>query len=85
MHQEQIDADRPKWLEIRRQGITASEIAAVMGIAPSSHKVASPFALYVAKVTGVEPVGDATEMLMGHHLEPVAADLLARARPELNV
>jgi hypothetical protein len=56
-----------------------------MGIAPSSHKVASPFALYVAKVTGVEPVGDATEMLMGHHLEPVAADLLARARPELNV
>jgi putative phage-type endonuclease len=60
------------WHQLRRSAISASEIAAVMGISPWS----SPFALYYQKKDDWRaPVTEAMEM--GHRLEPIVAELLA--------
>jgi len=59
------------WHQLRRNAISASEIAAVLGISPW----ATPFSLYYAKKDDWRiPVTEAMEM--GHRLEPVVADLL---------
>jgi putative phage-type endonuclease len=54
-----------EWLEARRQGITASEIAIVMGLSPYS----SPFALYHAKRGQLPEQADNVEMALGRYLE----------------
>jgi len=59
----------PTWHALRRQGITASEIAAVLGISPWE----SPFSLYWRKVNdwGTD---DNPEMSAGRRAERVIAD-----------
>jgi putative phage-type endonuclease len=60
------------WHQLRRNAISASEIAAVLGISPW----ATPFSLYYQKKDDWRtPVTEAMEM--GHRLEPIVADLLA--------
>lgn len=60
--------DNPRWHELRRAGVTASEIAAVMGLSPWE----SPFSLYWRKVNGWD-TADNTYMSDGRHLEaPIA-------------
>ena len=85
MSQVDVAKDPDRWLRARRGGVTASEIAAVLGIAPNSHNCASPFALYVAKTTGKEPHFETDETKRGKHLEPYVADVFAGLRPELDV
>lgn len=85
MRPEEITADRGRWLSLRETGVTASEVAAILGLAPASYKTSSPFALYVAKVTGTEPVGDSDEMARGRHLEPYVAELFEGTHPDLAV
>ena len=59
------------WHQLRRNSISASEIAAVMGLSPW----ATPFSLYWAKKDDWrEPETEA--MKMGLKLEPIVADLL---------
>lgn len=58
----------PEWFEARRAGVTASEIAAVMGISPWE----SPFSLYWRKVNGWE-VEETDEMRAGRLLEGAIA------------
>lgn len=66
-------ADRPAWLEARRQGIGASEAADVLGVGRKS-----PIALYAEKLGLVEPDPlEGEEIEWGHLLEPV---LLQRYR-----
>lgn len=62
-------ASRSDWLAARRAGVTASEIASLMGVAPSY--APSPFSLFCDK-TGILPDdGDDTPRLaLGRHLEP---------------
>lgn len=61
--------DNPVWHELRRTAVTASEIAAVLGISPWE----SPFSLYWRKVNGWQT--EATEgMSTGTRLEPAIAD-----------
>jgi putative phage-type endonuclease len=67
----------PEWFAARREGIGASEIAAVMGISPWE----SPFSLYWRKVNGWE-FPDAPELEWGRRLEPVIADRFAQDHPE---
>jgi putative phage-type endonuclease len=62
-------ADRDDWLKARRDGIGASEIAAVMGISPWE----SPFSAYWRKVEGWQAEVNA-EMSAGTRAEPVIAD-----------
>lgn len=61
--------DNERWHELRRGGITASEIAVVMGISP----YASPFSLYWQKVNGWQWEGNEYTSA-GQHLEPSIAD-----------
>lgn len=70
----------PEWLALRRSGITASEIAAVMGISPWQ----SPFSLFWSKVNDWHAQGT-DEMDAGNRLEPVIADWFADRHPEVRV
>jgi putative phage-type endonuclease len=58
----------PAWHELRRAGVTASEIAAVMGLSPWQ----SPFSLYWSKVNAWDG-GDNEFMSAGRHLEDAIA------------
>jgi putative phage-type endonuclease len=68
----------PEWFAQRRQGIGASEIAAVMGISPWE----SPFSLYWRKVNDWR-VDLSHEMEWGNRLEPVVADKFEQSHPEV--
>lgn len=61
--------DSERWHELRRAGITASEIAAVLGISPWQ----SAFGLYWAKANGWR-TDDNEIMSTGRHLEDAIAD-----------
>lgn len=62
-------ADRGEWLKRRREGIGASEIAAVMGVSPFE----SPFSLWWRKRQGWD-IDPTPEMETGTFLEPTIAD-----------
>lgn len=69
--------DNPQWHELRRAGISASEVAAVLGIS----KWDSPFSLYWRKVNGWRPA-PSDEMSIGTAVEQAVADLwLSRCDP----
>lgn len=80
MTQADIDTDPEYWLSLRREGVTASEMAAVVGLAPPSW--GSPFDLYHAKREGwiIEP---SEAMEWGHFAEPWVAERFAREHPDL--
>jgi len=61
--------DNPRWHELRRAGVTASEIAAVMGLSPWQ----SAFSLYWQKVNGWGSEGNEYTST-GSHLEDAIAD-----------
>lgn len=69
------------WLEARRQGVTASEIAILMGLSPYS----SPYALYHQKLGILPPEDETAAMERGKVLEPYIADKFAGMHPELTV
>jgi predicted phage-related endonuclease len=75
------DGDDTAWLDARRQGIGASEIASVCGV-PGAFS--SPYALYWAKVLGWD-----TErtfgMRVGQVLEEPISVLFAEDHPELTI
>lgn len=70
-----------EWLAARRNGVTASEIAVLMGLSPYD----SPYALFHRKL-GILPQQDDNLMMeRGRVLEPYVAEKFARAHPELAV
>lgn len=72
-------ADEAAWLEARRQGITASEIAVVMGLSPWD----SPYALFHRKLGILPGITDNAAMERGRVLEPYIAEKFAERHPEL--
>lgn len=70
--------DRPRWMELRRQGIGASEMAIVLG----RSTFMSPFALYHAKLGGWETT-QTEDMDIGQREEPVIAALFADEHTDL--
>jgi putative phage-type endonuclease len=69
------------WLEARRKGVTASEIAVLMGLSPYS----SPYKLYHQKL-GILPADDDSDVMeKGRVLEPVIAEKFAALHPEWHV
>jgi putative phage-type endonuclease len=72
-----------EWLEARRSGITASEIAVVMGLSPASQN--SPYALYHRKRGDLPEQADNDAMERGRVLEPYIAGKFADRRPDLIV
>lgn len=70
-------ASEAEWLQARRQGITASEIAVVMGLSPWS----SPYALYWRKLGQLPEQDDSDAMALGRYLEDYVADRFAGLHP----
>ena len=63
-------ADRAEWLEARRAGIGASDIAAIMGISPWS----TPFQVWASKVAEIPEDEGSEQMKWGRILENVILD-----------
>lgn len=73
-------AGEAEWLAARRRGVTASEIAVLMGLSPYS----SPYKLYHQKLGLLPPDDDSAVMERGRVLEPyIAAKFNERHRGEL--
>ncbi|MEW2474641.1 YqaJ viral recombinase family protein [Micromonospora gifhornensis] len=66
---DQARPGNPEWHKLRREGISASEIAAVLGLSPWD----SPFSLYWRKVNGWD-TPDNEYMSNGRRVEPVVAE-----------
>ncbi|PZG49844.1 hypothetical protein C1I98_11040 [Spongiactinospora gelatinilytica] len=75
------DAPREAWLAARLPGVTASEVAIVMGLSPFG----SPFSLYWQKTGQLGETPDNDAMSLGRHLEPWIADRFERDHPELSL
>jgi putative phage-type endonuclease len=74
------DDDRDEWLAARRAGVTASEIAMVLGVAPKSW--GGPWVLYQRK-TGALPEPEQTPaMAWGHIMEAPLEVMFATSHPE---
>lgn len=65
--------DRAAWLAQRRNGIGASDIAAVLGISPWK----TPLQLYMDKRGELPPQDDAPQLRRGRMLEPLVLDFYA--------
>jgi putative phage-type endonuclease len=74
--------DSPEWHAARRNGLGASEIAAVVGLSPFE----SPFSLWHRKKGNI-PGPDPSNPLFywGHALEPVVAQKFAEQHPEFKL
>lgn len=64
------DAPREEWLAARRAGVTASEIATILGISPWD----SAFNLFHRKLAIIPEDYDDDTLSLGRHLEPWIAD-----------
>ena len=63
------DAERDEWLDWRRQGIGASDIAAILGISPW----ASPWSVWADKMRLLPPQPDSGKMEFGRRAEAMIA------------
>jgi predicted phage-related endonuclease len=77
------DAPREAWLAARLPAVTASESAALPGLAISPFE--SPFSLYWRKRGQLGEIPDNDAMSLGRHLEPWIADRFERDHPELEL
>lgn len=73
--------EHPEWFAARRQGVTASEIAAILGLSPWD----SAFAIYHRKVGVLGDQPDSDVLSLGRHLEPWIAERWAERHPELHI
>jgi putative phage-type endonuclease len=71
----------PEWYEARRDTVSASEIAAVLGLSPWT----SPFDLWWAKRTGVDSQDENQAMRRGKRLEPLIIEDFTDRHPEFIV
>jgi putative phage-type endonuclease len=69
----------PLWYEERLKGITASEIAVILGLSPFE----SEFSLFWRKLGELPPIEDTDVMSLGRHLESWVADKFAADHPDL--
>lgn len=71
-------ATEADWLAARRDGITASEIAVVLGLSPFE----SPFALYHRKRGDLAEMEDSEALRIGRHLESLVCEMFSDRHPE---
>jgi len=74
-------APEADWHAARRNGITASEIAVLMGLSPYG----SPFELYHRKLGNLPETEDNDAMAIGRHMESWVAAKFAERHPEFTV
>jgi putative phage-type endonuclease len=73
--------DRERWLDVRRGGVTASEIGVIMGFSPYQ----SAFSLYWEKRGMLPEEPDNPRMSLGRTLEPYVCDQFALRYPGLTL
>ena len=70
---------RPKtheeWLELRMTGIGSSDVGTILGV----NSYDTPYQLWARKKGILPPKKESTQMMMGHVLEPIVADLYEKA------
>lgn len=76
-----VEVGSPQWFDHRAQGVTASEIPVILGLAPWG----SPFDLYFRKLGLLEPDRDNDSMAWGRDLEDAILRRFAREHPEFFV
>lgn len=76
---DRANPDTARWYELRRQGVTASEIPVILGLSTWD----SPWSLWHRKrgLIPDEPAGESADW--GRRLEPAIADAFAQQHPEL--
>jgi putative phage-type endonuclease len=74
-------ASEAEWLAARRQGVTASEIAILLGLSPYG----SPFALYHQKRGDLPDQEDDMSMAIGRHFEDFVAGQFAMQHDEFHL
>jgi predicted phage-related endonuclease len=72
-----------RWLSTRRDGLGASEIAALLGEAPGAY--GSPFSLWWRKYAGDERAPQTEAQHIGTEMEPLIAKLYAERHPDVVV
>jgi predicted phage-related endonuclease len=70
-----------QWLELRKQDITASVAPALLGI----HDYITPYKLFNQKAGLTEADNETAAMLWGKELEPIAAKIIRRQRPDWQI
>jgi predicted phage-related endonuclease len=70
-----------QWLDLRKRDVTASVAPALLGI----HEFLTPYKLYNQKAGLTDSNEETTPMLWGRALEPVAADIIRRQRPDWEI
>lgn len=73
--------DRESWLALRRQDVTASSAAALLGV----HPYVTALQLFLEKTGQSDPVEETEAMTRGRLLEPVAVDLLREKCPDWTI
>ena len=71
--------DSPEWYEKRREGLGASDSAAILG----HSKWGTPLDVYKSKVGGVEREFDALRAFVGHESEQMIRNWIQRWHPEV--
>lgn len=77
----EVEYRTPEWHEARRDGVSASEIAAVLGISPW----VSPFDLWWLKRTGEDSQTENRDMRRGRRYEHLVLEDFAEEHPEFYV
>lgn len=77
----EVEYRSPEWYAARREGVSASEIAAVVGLSPWT----SRFDLWWTKRTGDQSQGDGTGMKRGRRYEALVLEDFAERHPEFHV
>src|SRR5262245_64346292 len=72
-----VDGTDDEWKALRREGMGASELSAVLGVSPNN----SAFALWWQKMEGWE-IESTLEMDIGTWMEPVIRECFARQFPD---
>lgn len=73
-----VTPDSPEWYEVRRQGLGASDSAAILGLS----KWTTPLDVYRSKL-GIERDFDPMLAWIGHNLEPVIGKWIDEFAPEI--
>ena len=76
-----VEYRSPEWYAARREGVSASEIAAVVGLSPWT----SRFDLWWTKRTGEQSQGDGIGMKRGRRYEALVLEDFAERHPEFYV
>lgn len=69
-------ADDPRWLELRRSGVTATDLPAILGLS----RYDSLYSAYWRKVAGIEDQAENDRLALGRYMEPYVLSAWEEAR-----